>query len=121
LRTVTSDILPNCRGIRANCFEERLQFDREGSVDVEWLAGLCLGLGMSEGEMGCMEKVAVELEIGREVGDEVRCSVEGVADDGVAEGLGVDADLMGAAGFDADFGQSEGTIGSGETFENVEV
>ena len=48
-------------------------------------------------------------------------AVERVADDGVAEGLGVDADLVGAAGFDADFDEGEGTIRSGETFEDVEV
>ena len=48
-------------------------------------------------------------------------AVESVADDGVAEGLGVNADLVGAAGFDADLDEGEGTIGGGETFENVEV
>ena len=56
-----------------------------------------------------------------EAGDGVGGAVEGVADDGVAEGLGVDADLVGAAGFDADFDEGEGAIGGGETFENVEV
>lgn len=40
LRTVTSDILPNRCVIRANCFEERLQFVREGSRDLEQFAGL---------------------------------------------------------------------------------
>ncbi len=48
-------------------------------------------------------------------------SVEGVADDGVAEGLHVDADLVGAAGLDADLDEGEGTIGSSETFEDVDV
>ena len=51
----------------------------------------------------------------------MRGAVEGVADDGVAEGLGVDANLVGAAGFDAHFDEGEGTIRSGETFEDVEV
>jgi hypothetical protein len=97
--------------------EERLQFDREWSVDVEGLAGL----GMSEGEVGGVEEVAVELEVGGEVGDEVRGSVEGVADDGVAEGLGVDADLVGAAGFDADFDEGEGAVGAIVALEDMEV
>jgi hypothetical protein len=47
--------------------------------------------------------------------------VERVADDGVAEGLGVDTDLVGATGFDSDFDESERAIRSGETFEDVEV
>ena len=80
---------------------------------------------MGEGEMGGVEEVAVKLEAGCEAWDEVRGAVEGVAGDGVAEGLGVDADLVGAAGFDADFDEGEGTIGSGEmgvySFEDVEV
>jgi hypothetical protein len=104
-------------GIRANCFEERLQFDREGGVEVERLASA----GVKEGEVGGVEEVAGELQVGGEAGDEVRGAVEGVADDGVAEGLGVDADLMGAAGFDANFDESEGAIRSSETFEYVEV
>ena len=37
----------------------------------------------------------------------------GVADDGVAEGLHVDADLVGAAGLDADLDQGEGAVGRG--------
>ena len=39
-------------------------------------------------------------------------AVEGVADDGMAEGLHVDADLVGAAGLDADLDQGEGAVGS---------
>src|ERR1700748_2643805 len=46
-------------------------------------------------------------------------SVEGVADDGVAEGLQVDADLMGAAGFDADLDEGEGAVGAGDALEDV--
>jgi hypothetical protein len=103
--------------IRANCFEERLQLDREGSVQVKGL----LSLGMGEGEMGGVKEVAVELEVFREVWNDVGRAIEGVADDGLAEGLGMDANLMGAAGFDADFGEGEGTIRSSETFEDVEV
>ena len=64
LRTITSNILPNRESIRANCFEERLQFDREGGVDVEGL----MGLGMGEGEMGGVEEVSVELEVGSRSG-----------------------------------------------------
>jgi hypothetical protein len=78
-------------------------------------------LRVSEGEVGGVEEVAVELEVGCEVGDEVRGAVEGVAYDGVAEGLGVDADLVGAAGFDADFDEGEGTVGATDAFEDVEV
>ena len=77
--------------------------------------------GVREREVGGVEEVAGELEVGWEVGDEVRGAVEGVADDGVAEGLRVDADLVSAASLDADFDERERTIGSGETFENVEV
>jgi len=117
LRTFTSNILPNCQAIRANGCEERLQFDREGGADVERL----VGLGMSKREMGGVEEVSVELEVGVEAGYDVRSAVEGVADNGVAEGLGVNANLVGAAGFDADFDEGEGTIRSGETFENMEV
>jgi hypothetical protein len=76
---------------------------------------------MSEGETGGVEEVAGELEAGWEAEDDVWGSVEGVADDGVTEGLGVDADLVGAAGFDADFDEREGTVRGGEAFEYVEV
>ena len=81
-----------------------------------------VGLGMGEGEMGGVEEVAVEVELpGVEAGDEVGGAVEGVADDGVAEGLHVDADLVGAAGFDADFDEGEGAVGSGDAFEDFDV
>jgi hypothetical protein len=40
--------------------EERLQFDREGSMDVERLASL----RVSEGEVGGVEEVSGELEVG---------------------------------------------------------
>jgi hypothetical protein len=39
----------------------------------------------------------------------------------MAEGLGVDANLVSAAGFDADFDEGEGAIGGDEAFENMEV
>ncbi len=78
-----------------------------------------------------MEEIAVELEVGfeggvvfgggGEEGDSVGCSVEVVADDGVAEGLHVDADLMGAAGLDADLDEGEGAVGGGEALEDVDV
>ena len=71
--------------------------------------------------MSGVEEVSVELEVRCETGNDVGGSVERVADDRVAEGLGVDADLVGAAGFDSDFDEGERTIRSGETFENVEV
>ena len=90
---------------------------REGGVDVEGLVSLRVG----EGEVGGVEEVAVEVEGRVEAGNGVGGAVEGVADDGVAEGLGVDADLVSAAGFDADFDEGEGAIWGGETLENVEV
>jgi hypothetical protein len=100
-----------------NCFEELLQLFRERSVDDQGLAGL----RVSEGEVGGVEEVAVELEVGCEVGDEVGGAVEGVPDDWVAEGLGVDADLVGASGFNADLNESEETVGAGDPFEDAEV
>ena len=51
----------NRRRIRANCFKERLQFDREGGMEVEQLAGLDVALGVSEGKMSGVEEVAGEL------------------------------------------------------------
>ncbi len=90
-----------------------------------------VGFGVGEGEAGGVEEVAVEFEVGfergvgfgggGEEGDSVRGSVEVVADDGVAEGLHVDADLMGAAGLDADLDEGEGAVGGGETLEDVDV
>jgi hypothetical protein len=68
-----------------------------------------------------VEEVSLEVEGGGEAGDEVGCAVEGVADDGMAEGLGVDADLVGAAGLDVDLDEGEGAEGSGETLDDMEV
>ncbi len=48
-------------------------------------------------------------------------AVERVADDGVAEGLHVDADLVGAAGLDADLDEGEGAVGGGEALEDGDV
>ena len=48
--------------------------------------------------MGSVEKVSVQIEFGVQAGDNVRSSVEGVADDCMAKGLQVDANLVGAAG-----------------------
>jgi hypothetical protein len=76
---------------------------------------------MGEGEMGGVEEVSLEVESGVEAGNGVGCSVECVSDDWVAEGLGVDSDLMGAAGLDADFDEGEGAVWSGEALEEVEV
>ena len=90
------------------------------------------GARMLEFKLGCMEEIAAEAELlrignaafgvhfGLE-GDLTGGTVERVADNGVAEGLRVDANLMGASGFNAHLDKGEGTIGSGETFENVEV
>ena len=76
---------------------------------------------MSEGEAGGVEEVAVKVELRREAGDDVRGAVECVADDGVAEGLHVYANLMGTAGFDADFDEGEGAVGAGDSLEDVDV
>jgi hypothetical protein len=76
---------------------------------------------MSEGETGGVEEVAVEVELGRETGDNVGSAVERVADDGVAERLHVDANLMGAAGFDANFDEGEGAIRAGDALEDMDV
>ena len=51
----------------------------------------------------------------------VRGAVESVADDGMAEGLKVDADLVGAAGLDANFDQRKGPVGGGDAFEDLDV
>ena len=103
--------------LTAKCVEKRLEFDRQGRVDVKLFAGL----GVSKGEMRSVEEVAIKLELRREVWDEMGGAVESVTDDGMAEGLRVDADLVGAASFDADLDEGEGTMWSGETFEDMEV
>jgi len=107
--TVTRMILLNCGRIRANCLQKRLQFDRERGREIHRLAGLWMG----EGEMGSVEEVTVEIFLGGKARDGMRGTVECVADDRVAEGLSVHADLVGATGFDADFDQSKGTMGGG--------
>src|ERR1700678_1581798 len=76
---------------------------------------------MGEGEVGGVEEVAVELQLGGEAGNEAWGSVECVPDDGMAEGLCVDADLVSAAGFDLDFDESEWAIRAGDACENVNV
>ncbi len=55
------------------------------------------------------------------VGDGVGRAVEVVADDGVAEGLEMDADLVGAAGFDFDFDEGEGAVCGGYALDDVDV
>jgi len=71
--------------------------------------------------MGGVEEVAVQVEFGVEAGDDVRGSVEGVADNGVAERLHVDADLVGAAGFDADLDEGKSSIGGLDALEHSDV
>ena len=90
-------------------------------MDVELPERLGSGLGMGEGEMGGVEEVAVELQLWGEARDDVGGAVEGVADDGVAEGLHVDANLVGAAGFDTNLDEGEGAVGGGQALEYVDV
>jgi hypothetical protein len=71
--------------------------------------------------MGGVEEVSVEVFLGEKARDGVWSAVEGVADDGVAEGLSVNADLVGSPGLDANLGEGEGTIRGYEAFQNVEM
>ena len=90
-------------------FEEGLELGGEWGFEVHGFAGL----GVGEGEAGGVEEVAVEGEggVGIEgVGGVVGGAVEVVADYGMAEGLHVDADLVGTAGFDFDFDEGEGAV-----------
>ena len=81
-------------------------------------------MGVGEGEAGGVKEVAVEREgggvifhlgagragvlPGRGVGSQsVWGAVESVADDGMAQGLQVDANLVGTAGLDADLDEGE--------------
>ena len=89
--------------------QKRIELDRERSVEVHGF----VGLRVSEGEVRCVEEVSLKVEGGVEAGNCVWSSVEGVADDGMAEGLSMDADLVGAAGFDTYLDQGEGAVGSG--------
>jgi hypothetical protein len=88
--------------------QKRIELDRERSVEVHGF----VGLRVSEGEMRGVEEVAGEVFFRGETRDGVWGTVECVADDGMTEGLGMDADLVSAAGFDADLDEGEGTIGS---------
>jgi hypothetical protein len=61
---------------------------------------------MNEDEVRGVKEVALEFEAvvvldGRIAEDAMGSAVEEVADDGMAKGLHVDADLVGAAGLDA--------------------
>ena len=109
LGAVTRMILLNCGRIRANCLQKRLKFARERGREIQRFVGLRVG----EGEMSRVEEVSLEIEGGVEAGDGVGSAVERVADDGMAEGLGMDTDLVRAAGFDSNFDYGEGAVGSG--------
>ena len=89
--------------------QKRLKLDRERGCEIEGFAGLRMG----EGEVCGVEEVSLEVEGGVKAWDGVGSTVEGVADDGMSEGLGMDADLVRAAGFDANFDYGEGAVGSG--------
>lgn len=71
--------------------------------------------------MGSVKKVSVQIEFRGETGNNVGSSVEGIADDGVAKGLHVDANLMGAAGFDADLDEREDSVGRLNALEYLDV
>ena len=76
---------------------------------------------MGEGEPGGVKEVSVEREGVLFLADDVGGSVEGVADDRMTEGLEVDANLMGAAGLDADFDEGEGAVRGGKAFEDFDM
>jgi hypothetical protein len=76
---------------------------------------------MGEGEPGRVKEVSVEREGVFFLADDVRGSVEGVADYRMAHGLEMDANLMCAACLDADLDEGEEAVGRGETFENLDV
>src|SRR5580704_15835942 len=99
--------------------EEVYQFGSEGGFDRD----LFVGAGVGELQLGGVEEVAFELQaaVAGQLTDDVRGSVEEVAYDGVAEGLKMHADLVGAAGFDLDFDEGEEAERSGEAFEYVDV
>lgn len=92
--------------------DEALKLGGEGRSEVDGFA--CARVG--EVELGGVEEVAVEGEDvgafwrvggGLKLGYAACGAVEGVADDRVVDGGHVDADLMGAAGFDADLDEGE--------------
>src|SRR5579871_6372585 len=76
---------------------------------------------MGEGEPGGVKEVSVEREGVFFLADDVGGSVEGVADDWMAEGLEVDANLMGAAGLDADLDEGERAVRGGKAFDDFDM
>ena len=91
-----------------------------------------LVLGWTKTRCAAWQEVALELEHGvflRAVWDlerpgsenPVRARRRGVADDGMAERLHVDANLVGAAGLDPHLDQGEGAEGGGQALEDGDV
>ena len=76
---------------------------------------------MGKGEVGGVKKISVQIEFRGETRDDMGRSVEGIADDGVAEGLHMDTDLMGAAGFNADLDECKGAIRRLDTLKHFDV
>jgi hypothetical protein len=79
------------------------------------------GLRMHERKMGRVEEVTVDLQLRHKVRNDLRSTIKCVTDDGVTKGLGMDSDLVCAAGLDADLDEGKRTIRSRETFENMKV
>ena len=99
---------------------ERFQFER------------LAGAGVGECEFGGVEEVAVERDglgfrigflsaRGGDDGDLRRGSVEGIADDRMANRRQMHADLVGAAGFDADGDERERAEARGDTLDDSVV
>ena len=70
---------------------------------------------------GRREENFAPIEFRGKTGNDVRRSVKGIADHRVAEGLHMDADLVGAAGFNSDLDEREDTIGRLDTFQYFDV
>ena len=97
------------RRLHAQLAEEVREFWREGSLD----GNLPAGSGVPELQAGGVEEVALQFEdiVAIRSAKQAGGSVELVSHDGVAERLEMDADLVGAAGFDLDLDESEGAVG----------
>jgi hypothetical protein len=71
--------------------------------------------------MSGVEEVSLEIQLSGKARDNVGCAVECVANDGVPERLHVDANLVGATGFDANLDEGERAVRTGDALENSGV